>query len=78
MDFPGVHQDDSSHGDATMIEPLETKQFLHLFIHSFNFIKFLLQTEDELKTNSTLLEFRVYLRRDWEKNIAQKIGYCNT
>lgn len=63
LDFPGVRQDDYSHGGADVIEPLETKGFKYSFLHSFNFVKFLLQTEDDLKTNSTLLN----LESIWEE-----------
>jgi hypothetical protein len=38
VDFPGVPWCDSRHGDANLIEPLETKGFKY----SFNFIKLLL------------------------------------
>lgn len=55
LDFPEVCQNDYSHGGADVTEPLETKGFKYSFLHSFNFVKFLLQTEDDLKTNSTLL-----------------------
>lgn len=65
LDIPRVHRDDSIHGDAEMVEPLETKRSKYSFIYSFNFIKLLLLIKhDELKTKSTFLEFRVYVRKE--------------